>query len=106
MVRRVAAHDSGCGDAACMVAMPQPQPRGDESDRVDQIGSRSAKVQCSRRSRSRVEFIACGMFKISFCFPSSLSLRLRANACRLRLLLVERKFVQSDLGGLLACTDL
>ena len=31
---------------------------------------------------------------------------MRANACRLRLLLVERKFVQSDLGGLLACTDL
>ena len=46
------------------------------------------------------------MFKISFCLPSSLSLRLRADASGLRLLLVERKFVQSDLGGLLACTDL
>ena len=36
----------------------------------------------------------------------SLSLRLRADASGLRLLLVERKFVQSDLGGLLACADL
>ena len=51
-------------------------------------------------------FLACGMFKISFCLPSSLSLRLRADASGLRLLLVERKFVQSDLGELLACTDL
>ena len=34
-------------------------------------------------------FIACGTFKISFCSPSSLSLRLRADASGMCLLPVE-----------------